>query len=109
MTVILGLLALVFAVAPMDIIVWINMFAFGGLEIAFLWPLVLGLFWSRATPQGAMSSILVGLVVYVGLGVLKVDLMGWHAIVPSILVSLCVFVGVSLMTKPLRRDPIFFS
>lgn len=108
MTVILGLLALVFAVAPMDVIVWINMFAFGGLEIAFLWPLVLGLFWSRATPQGAMSSILVGLVVYVGLGVLKVDLMGWHAIVPSILASLCVFVGVSLMTKPLRKDSIFF-
>ena len=108
MTVILGVLALVFAIAPMDIIVWINMFAFGGLEIAFLWPLVLGLFWARATAQGAMSSILLGLVVYVTLGVFKIDLMGWHAIVPAILVSLVVFVGVSLMTKPVHKDPVFF-
>ena len=83
-------------------------FAFGGLEIAFLWPLVLGLFWARATAQGAMSSILLGLVVYVMLGVFKIDLMGWHAIVPAILVSLVVFVGVSLMTKPVHKDPVFF-
>ena len=107
-TLLLGLLALVFAIAPLDVIVWINMFAFGGLEIAFLWPLVLGLFWQRATPQGALCSVIVGLMVYVGLGVAKVDLLGWHAIVPAIGISLVIFVVVSLLTKNNRKDPIFF-
>lgn len=108
MTLMMGILALVLAIVPMDIIVWINMFAFGGLEMTFLWPLVLGLFWKQATAQGAMSSVIIGLIVYVVLGVTKVDLMGWHAIVPAILISLVVFVAVSLMTKIDYKDPIFF-
>lgn len=107
-TFVLGVLAVLFAIEPMDVIVWINMFAFGGLEIAFLCPLVLGLFWSGASAQGAMASVLIGMLVYVGLGVLKVDLLGWHAIVPAILISLGVFVVVSLMTRPKSKDPIFF-
>lgn len=32
-------------------IIWLNLLAFGGLEAVFLWPLVLGLYWERATPQ----------------------------------------------------------
>lgn len=107
-TLVLGGAALIFAIEPVDVIVWINMFAFGGLEIAFLWPLVLGLFWSRATAQGALASVIVGLVIYIALGVFKVDLLGWHAIVPSILLSLLVFVGVSLLSKAHRKDPVFF-
>ena len=107
-TLVLGGAALIFAIEPVDVIVWINMFAFGGLEIAFLWPLVLGLFWARATAQGALASVIVGLVIYIALGGFKVDLLGWHAIVPSILLSLLVFVGVSLLSKAHRKDPIFF-
>jgi sodium/pantothenate symporter len=29
-------------------IIWLNLLAFGGLQAVFLWPLVLGLYWSRA-------------------------------------------------------------
>ena len=95
-TLFIGLLSLILAIEPMDIIVWINMFAFGGLEIAFLCPLVGGLFWSRATAQGAWSSVLVGLGIYFWACLTKQDLAGWHAVTPALVVSIIVFVLVSL-------------
>lgn len=106
-TLIIGLLALILAIEPMDIIVWINMFAFGGLEIAFLCPLVGGLFWSRATPQGAWSSVLIGLGVYFWACLTKPDLAGWHAVTPALVSSVIVFVSVSFLTKK-EVNPDFF-
>ena len=54
-TLVLGLAAMAAAARPFDLIAWINMGSFGGLEVAFLFPLVLGLFWRRATCQGMRS------------------------------------------------------
>ena len=42
-TLILGLLVLLAAWRPPEMIIWLNLLAFGGLEAVFLWPLVLGL------------------------------------------------------------------
>ena len=39
-TVLLGVIVFIFAVSPPDIIVWINLFAMGGLEATFFWPLI---------------------------------------------------------------------
>ena len=39
-----GLIALLLALFPMDIVAWVNLFAFGGLETAFLMIILLGLF-----------------------------------------------------------------
>ncbi len=39
------------AAAP-EMIIWLNLLAFGGLQAVFLWPLVLGLYWSRANGPG---------------------------------------------------------
>lgn len=98
-TLFIGLLSLILAIKPINIIVWINMFAFGGLEIAFLCPLVGGLFWSRATSQGAWCSVVVGLVIYFWACLTKVNLAGWHAVTPALLTSVVVFVFVSLLNK----------
>jgi sodium/pantothenate symporter len=38
--------------APPEMIIWLNLLAFGGLEAVFLWPLVLGLYWERANAAG---------------------------------------------------------
>ena len=92
----IGLLSLLLAVDPMDIIVWINMFAFGGLEIAFLCPLVGGLFWAQATRLGAWAAVCIGLGVYAWACLVKPDLGGWHAVTPAILASIAVFILVSL-------------
>lgn len=101
----IGLLSLILAINPFEIIVWINMFAFGGLEIAFLCPLVGGLFWSRATAKGAWVSVLGGLAVYACACLAKPDLGGWHAVSPALVVSIISFVLVSLAeTKNINQD-----
>lgn len=50
-TLLLGALLLLAAWKPPEMIIWLNLLAFGGLEAVFLWPLVLGLYWERATRQ----------------------------------------------------------
>ena len=60
-TALLGLIVFVAALNPPDLIVWLNLFAFGGLQAAFLWPMALGLYWSRAESWGALASILTGI------------------------------------------------
>ena len=53
------------ALNPPDMIIWLNLFAFGGLEAAFLWVIVLGIYWDKANAAGAISSMVVGLSSYV--------------------------------------------
>lgn len=110
LTGVLGIVALLFAVHPLDIIAWINMFAFGGLELAFLLPLIGGLFWSRANAVGALSSVIVGIGVYLLVSIAKLNVGGFHAIVPSMAAGMIAFVAVSLATRPTpaRALSIFF-
>lgn len=107
-TTLLGVVALLLALFPLDVIAWINLFAFGGLELAFLLPLIGGLFWSRATAWGALTSVLGSLVVYLSISVFKIPVGGFHAIVPAMLVAFALYVGVSLLGRP-EAAPAFFA
>ncbi len=64
-TIIIGLIVFVLTLTPPDIIFWINLFAMGGLECAFLWPIVGGVFYKRGNKQAAISASLIGVIVYV--------------------------------------------
>ncbi len=99
-TLLLGVLALLFALNPPDIVAWINLGAFGGLELAFLLPLVCGLFWRRANAAGALLSVAGSLVFYVWALMVKPPLGGFHAIVPAFVVAALLFVLGSLLGKP---------
>ena len=55
-----------------------------GLQAVFLWPLVLGLYWSRANGPGALASMASGILCYGGLSQWGIKLAGLHAIVPSL-------------------------
>lgn len=90
-TFVLGLLVLLAAWRPPEMIIWLNLLAFGGLEAVFLWPLVLGLYWERANAAGALSSMIVGAVCYTLLASFDLHLAGLHPIVPSLLLSLMAF------------------
>ena len=107
-TFVLGAAALLLALYPIDIIVWINMFAFGGLEVAFLCPLVGGLFWKRATRAGAWASLSIGLAVYLAACLKWISLGSWHAVTGGLLASIAAFVIVSLMTPKGRPHEAFF-
>jgi sodium/pantothenate symporter len=91
-TFVLGILLLLAAWNPPDMIIWLNLLAFGGLEAVFLWPLVLGLYWERANSTGAISGMVVGAACYTLLASLKIELWGFHPIVPSLTLSLLAFV-----------------
>ena len=99
-TLILGTLVLLAALQPPEMIIWLNLLAFGGLQAVFLWPLVLGLYWSRANGPGALASMVSGIVCYGALSQWGIKLAGLHAIVPSLGLGLVAFILVSLLTPP---------
>ena len=90
-TLILTALLIIAALNPPDMIIWLNLFAFGGLEAAFLRVIVLGIYWDKANAYGALSSMLVGLGSYILLTQLGVKLLGFHQIVPALAFGLVAF------------------
>lgn len=91
-TLCLGLLIFVAALEPPDLLVWINLFAFGGLEAVFFWPILLGLYWKKANAAGAVLSIAAGLASFFALTIWKAPLGGIHPIVPTILIAFGAFI-----------------
>lgn len=90
-TLALTILLIIAALNPPDMIIWLNLFAFGGLEAAFLWVILLGIYWDKANAYGAISSMLIGLGSYITLTVAGLKLLGFHAIVPSLIFGLIAF------------------
>ena len=99
-TLLLVVLLLLAARHPPDMIIWLNLLAFGGLEAVFLWPLVLGLYWEKANAAGALSGMVVGAIVYVALASFNIQWLGFHPIVPALLLSLIAFVIGNLFGRP---------
>ncbi|MDL2314525.1 sodium/pantothenate symporter, partial [Desulfovibrio sp. OttesenSCG-928-C14] len=100
-TAVLGVLVFVAAIEPPDLLVWINLFAFGGMEAAFLWPLVLGLYWKKANAAGALASVIAGVGCYFAIVLFKIPIWGMHAIVPTALVGFVAFaLGTRFGQKP---------
>ena len=65
MTMLIGVIVFVLTLTPPDIIFWVNLFAMGGLECCFFWPIVGGVFYKKGTRQAAIASTLIGVLVYV--------------------------------------------
>lgn len=86
-TAVLGVFVAILAIHPPDLLVWINLFAFGGLEAVFLWPVVLGLYWDKANATGAMAAVLTGVLCFLSISIGKPALWGIHPIVPSLVTS----------------------
>lgn len=86
-----GFLVFLAAFRPPDLLVWINLFAFGGLEAVFLWPIVLGLYWKKANATGTLASIAVGVGVFMLLSIAKWPVFGLHPIVPTLCLSFFAF------------------
>ncbi len=98
-TAIIGILVIFFALSPPDLIVWLNLFSFGGLESVFIWPVIFGLYWSRGNKYGAITSMILGMGSYVLLDRFYPNAFGMHTVVLPILISFIGFVAGSLATK----------
>ena len=106
----LGAVVFVLAVVPPDVIWKINMFAFGGLETAFFWVMVCGLFWKRANRTGALWSMAGGTLAYCATMALGFKVADLHQIVIGIVVAGVCMVAGSLAGKqaPASRMEVFF-
>ena len=101
-TSIIGIVAFLMALNPPELLIYLNLFAFGGLEAAFVWPLVLGLYWKYANAQGAIASMIVGIASYIVIHFYNEAndiLLGVHTVTIPVVLSLLFFVGVSLLFK----------
>jgi len=109
---ILGVIIFIMALDPPDLIIWLNLFAFGGLEAAFIWPVILGLYWRNGNKYGAIASIIVGVGLYTLSDLLPKLLsidsttmdsffkpFGMHAVVVPVIASFIAYVLVSLLTR----------
>ncbi|MCJ8352244.1 sodium/pantothenate symporter [Moritella sp.] len=81
------LIATYFAIEPPDMIVWLNLAAFGALQAVFLWPILAGLYWPQIAGNAALAAMVSGLVSYLVLLWLKPAMFGIHPIVPALLIS----------------------
>lgn len=103
-TLLIGIIVFLFTIYPPDIIVWINLFAMGGLECAFFAPIILGLYWKRANASGAVASAVFGVASFLIISNSEFSLWGTTAIVPSIIISITAFVVGTVFGKPTKKE-----
>ena len=102
LTLALGAIAFIIALSPPDIIVWINLFALGGLESTFFWPLIGGLYWKKGNAVCCIGSIICGVAAYVYCNQVKILPFNIHEIVAGLVVGGIVYflIGLIMNKKP---------
>lgn len=91
-TAILGIIVFLLAVKPPELLTFINLFAFGGLEAAFFCPVVFGLYWRRANATGCILSMVLGVTSFIYFYIIKFSPWGLQPIVPALLISIVAFI-----------------
>ena len=99
----IGVTVFFIARTPPALIWLINMFAFGGLETAFFWVLVFGLFTRWANRTGALAAMAGGTVIYCAAMALGIKPLGLHPISVGITASLILFLAGSYVGRHSER------
>ncbi len=86
-TLLIGLLVFVLTLTPPEIIFWVQLFAMGGLEAAFFWPIVGGIFYKKGNKQAALASSVIGVLVYIVSYQFKITVWNINAVVWGLLFS----------------------
>jgi len=97
-TLLIGVLVFVLTLTPPDIIFWVNLFAMGGLECCFFWPIVGGMFYKKGNKQAAISSSVIGVLVYVISYQFKLTVWGINAVVWGLLAGGIAYFVIGSMT-----------
>ena len=99
LTIILGMIVFILAMNPPSILVWINLFAMGGLEATFFWPLIGGLYWKRGNSSACIASIICGVATFVFFNLNKIAPFGIHEIVLGLLAGGIAYFIVGMLNK----------
>jgi Na+/pantothenate symporter len=106
-TLVVGVFATLGAINPPQFLQYIIVFTGGGLAVAFLAPVSLGLYWPRFNAKGALSSMVGGFVTYLGLYVagyiiygesIPVRPFGFDPLIWGFVASLVLAVAVTVFT-----------
>ena len=97
LTMVLGIIVMLLTINPPDIIFWLNLFAFGGLECTFFWPLVGGLFWKKGTKQAAVCSSIGAIGTYI-FATYFIHFAGINAVVWGLLVGAILYFSIGMIT-----------
>ena len=103
-TILLGVIVFIFALSPPDIIVWINLFAMGGLEATFFWPLIGGLYWKKGNSTCCICSIIAGLAAFIFFNQVKIAPFNIHEIVFGLLAGGIAYFAAGMISKK-KPDP----
>ena len=95
----IGIVACLLSLNPPDVIVWINLFAFGGLEATFFWPIIGGLYWKKGNSKACLASVITGLAVFIFFNRVKILPLGIHEIIAGLIVSGIVYFAVGSLSK----------
>lgn len=98
-TTVLGVLLFLMALSPPDLIIWLNLFSFGGLEATFIWSVVLGLYWRKGNKYGAVLSMITGIISYMIIHLYFPNPFGMHTVVLPIVFSFIAFILGSLLIR----------
>lgn len=98
-TLLVGAVVFILSIVPPDVIWKINMFAFGGLETAFVWVLIGALFFPRATKEGALAAMVCGTLAYCITMAAGFKIAGLHQITIGLTVALVAMIIGSGLTK----------
>ncbi|QQK81644.1 sodium/panthothenate symporter [Salicibibacter cibi] len=107
-TAFLGITVVLFALSPPEFLITLNLFAFGGLEAAFVWPLVLGLYWAKGNRYGALASMILGIGSYIAIYLFigeplgQMGPFGMHSVVVPVVLSLIGYVLASMVTHKVK-------
>jgi sodium/pantothenate symporter len=99
---ILGIIVFLLALQPPELLIFLNLFSFGGLEAAFIWPVVMGLYWKYGNKYGAIASMITGMVTYIALHFYNEAngfLLGVHTVTFPIVFSFVAYIAFSLLIK----------
>ncbi|MBE6039352.1 MAG: sodium/pantothenate symporter [Clostridiales bacterium] len=100
----IGIASCLLALNPPDVIVWINLFAFGGLEATFFWPIIGGLYWKKGNSKACLASVICGLAVFIFFNRVKILPFGIHEIIAGLIASGVVYFAVGVLSKD-EPDP----
>lgn len=94
---------LLLALNPPDMLVWLIWAGLGIMYATFAVPLLAGLYWRRATRQGALASMALGLIASLGFGAIsyfKLGKLSMHFSFYAFVIAVIAMIVVSYLTKP---------
>ena len=104
-TVIIALIASLFAIYSGDLVAIMGVFGWGTFAAALVPVVTIGFNWKRATAFAANAAIISSLVVNIGIKLFEIEIpYRVDAGAIALLVSLTIFFGISLLSKPPKLD-----